>query len=328
MINTLTILRIIKHFLLLNGIFLILNIGVIKITYAEENSIDEFPWEIFYPAFIKNSNNLGPQTPPCGIPSWIAVPSSSTTGNYTVSWGPSVTNAATYVLEEATNTIFTTGLRLAYRGTGRSVSITGRSNGTTYYYRVKAIANGFSDSAWRIGNNGCTVNISSACANIAGTWNASEKSTVTCCMDGYCETENFNGIGTVSIQQMGCNVSYSIYVNGYGYVARKGTISGNTIKLSGKFVILEPEFGCTETKNIVYLNGTVNGNQINLKGSGAFNGTCDGYSLSCNGSSTAIFSRLKDSLGSTEATIEKNSTGEFSEPIFNDCVKIFSVIVP
>ncbi len=95
----------------------------------------------------------------CGTPASISVPSSSNTGSYTVSWGSSSTAGVTYVLEEATDAGFTSGLRTAYSGIGTSASITGRTSGSTYYYRVKATRVGYTDSAWRTGSNGCTVNI-------------------------------------------------------------------------------------------------------------------------------------------------------------------------
>ena len=98
-------------------------------------------------------------TPTAGTPSSITVPSSDVDGNLTINWGTSSTSGVTYVLEEATNSGFTSGLRTAYSGTGASTNITGRSNGVTYYYRVKATKSGYNNSAWKTGSNGCTVTI-------------------------------------------------------------------------------------------------------------------------------------------------------------------------
>lgn len=92
----------------------------------------------------------------CGRPSSIAVPTSSDTGNYTVSWGSSSTSGVSYVLEEATNSSFTSGLITAYEGTNLSASISDRADGT-YYYRVKATNEGYEDSKWRVGDSGCVV---------------------------------------------------------------------------------------------------------------------------------------------------------------------------
>ena len=71
-------------------------------------------------------------------PAGITVPTSSLVTSYTVTWGPSATSGVTYVLQEATNAGFTTGLRTAYSGTGLSAGITLRVPGLTYYYRVQA----------------------------------------------------------------------------------------------------------------------------------------------------------------------------------------------
>ena len=93
-----------------------------------------------------------------GTPTSITVPPSSSTGSYTVSWGSSSTSGVTYILEEATNSSFTSGLRQAYSGDSLSAPITGRSSGVTYYYRVKATKSGYADSSQRTGGNGCAVN--------------------------------------------------------------------------------------------------------------------------------------------------------------------------
>ncbi|WP_232300452.1 hypothetical protein [Desulfonatronovibrio magnus] len=89
-------------------------------------------------------------------PSFIQVPTSSDTGNYNIDWGSSSTSGVTYVLEEATNSSFTSDLRIAYNGSNLSASITNKTDGT-YYYRVKATKEGYGDSEWRAGGNGCTV---------------------------------------------------------------------------------------------------------------------------------------------------------------------------
>jgi len=94
-----------------------------------------------------------------GPPSSITVPSSDRDGSYAVSWELSSTSSVTYVLEEATNASFSNGLRQAYSGSSTSTTITGRSNGSTYYYRVKATRSGYTDSSWRTDSNGCMVTI-------------------------------------------------------------------------------------------------------------------------------------------------------------------------
>lgn len=71
-----------------------------------------------------------------GVPASITVPASSTTGNYTVSWGAATGTVTAYQLFEATNPSFT-GETAIYTGLLQSIAITGRPVGT-YYYRVRA----------------------------------------------------------------------------------------------------------------------------------------------------------------------------------------------
>lgn len=91
-----------------------------------------------------------------GVPSSITVPSASTSGSYTISWGAPSGTVTTYQLYEATNTSFS-GQQLVQAGTGRSAAISGRGNGT-YYYRVRACFDS-ECSAYRTGSNGVTVTI-------------------------------------------------------------------------------------------------------------------------------------------------------------------------
>jgi hypothetical protein len=71
-----------------------------------------------------------------GVPSFITVPNSSTTGNYTISWGTATGTVTAYQLFQATNTSFS-GETLIYSGSAESFAISGRLSGT-YYYRVRA----------------------------------------------------------------------------------------------------------------------------------------------------------------------------------------------
>jgi YD repeat-containing protein len=95
-------------------------------------------------------------TLPPGVPASISVPSSSNTGNYTISWGSSSGNVTAYKLYEATNSSFS-GQTLVYSGTGTSKPISGKSNGA-YYYRIRA-CNGSSCSGYRTGANPTTVTL-------------------------------------------------------------------------------------------------------------------------------------------------------------------------
>lgn len=99
-----------------------------------------------------------------GPPITITVPTTSSTGNYTISWGSSVTPSVVYTLQEATNSSFTAGLRTVVSGTAnKSVVISGRASGVTYYYRVRAEKSGFTSTMWTNGVNGCSVVYSTNC---------------------------------------------------------------------------------------------------------------------------------------------------------------------
>jgi YD repeat-containing protein len=91
-----------------------------------------------------------------GVPSSINVPSTSTSGSYTVSWGSATGTVTAYQLYEAASSSFS-GQSLVYSGTGLNGSLPERGNGT-YYYRVRACFD--SDcSAYRTGSNGVAVTI-------------------------------------------------------------------------------------------------------------------------------------------------------------------------
>jgi hypothetical protein len=90
-------------------------------------------------------------------PASITVPVSSSAVGYQITWGVSPTAGVTYVLQEATNASFTTGLRTAYSGLLTSANITSRVKGLSYYYRVQAKKTGYESSPQTVGANGCTV---------------------------------------------------------------------------------------------------------------------------------------------------------------------------
>jgi hypothetical protein len=60
----------------------------------------------------------------------------------------SVVNATSYTLQRATNSSFTTGLTTIFTGNATSFDDTGLTPSTQYYYRIKATAVGFTDSAY------------------------------------------------------------------------------------------------------------------------------------------------------------------------------------
>jgi alpha-tubulin suppressor-like RCC1 family protein len=98
-----------------------------------------------------------PGTVAVEVPASLTAPAADADGAYAVNWGASATGGVTYELQEATASNFTTGLRLAHRGTATSCNITGRSQNVTYYYRVRAVKGGLKDSGYRMVASGCAV---------------------------------------------------------------------------------------------------------------------------------------------------------------------------
>lgn len=70
---------------------------------------------------------------------------SLTSSGAVLSWSPSQ-DAGAYVLQRATDINFTQGLATAYSGVSNTYTETALSGNTSYYYRVKATATGFTDS--------------------------------------------------------------------------------------------------------------------------------------------------------------------------------------
>ena len=130
--------------------------------------------------------------------------------------------------------------------------------------------------------------VAQTCTNIAGDWNASETGTVTCTVNGETETELVSGTGIVTFFQNGCDISYDVLTE-LGTLSRTGTVSQVDLHLSGIAGIF-PD--CLLTQNNITVNGTIDGNIINLSSSFIVTASCDGQSVSCTGTSTAVLSRM------------------------------------
>lgn len=89
-------------------------------------------------------------------PATITVPSTSSTGNYTISWTAGTGSGTTYELWESMSSLFTSQSRV-FTGTATSASISGHGNGT-YYYRVRR-CNGSACTPDKEGANGVVVAI-------------------------------------------------------------------------------------------------------------------------------------------------------------------------
>jgi subtilisin-like proprotein convertase family protein len=92
----------------------------------------------------------------CNPPASITVPSASS-GTYTVSWGASTTTGVTYLLEESESPDFGI-VSTAYSGSALNAGITKASDGI-FYYRVKAIRSGYTDSTYATSATGCVVDV-------------------------------------------------------------------------------------------------------------------------------------------------------------------------
>ncbi len=102
------------------------------------------------------------------VGSFAATPSST---QVALSWG-AVTNRDHYQVDRATDSGFTTGVTLGiYTGTGTSYTDTGLTNGTTYYYRIKAKGIGrYSDSAsYATANAAPGAAVAGFAASVSGT---------------------------------------------------------------------------------------------------------------------------------------------------------------
>jgi len=143
------------------------------------------------------------------------------------------------------------------------------------------------------------------CPDIAGKWNFTNSGTVTCTGGGETDTEYPSGSGTVCISQNACNVSWRDPVFNQ---SRSGTVSGNTIQVSGIFAV--PLVGDVNfTQNSYSASGTISEDTktINLNGSGTASGSYEGIDFSCSGTDKATFTR--SSLSSISSNMYV-STGE------------------
>ena len=228
------------------------------------------------------------------------------------------------------------GLSVTYQGPlfnlGSTVvfSSEGLSPGAyIFYFGVDMDMNGNLDSDL-LHYDAVTVNVQSPspCTNIAGTWNCTETVIVKECFDGDCKPSyTVTRKDSITFQQDGCDISYELYVPGYGSFTRTGTISGNDFHLSGIFGGgVNPS--CTITQNTFTIDGTVNGNRIDAQGSGIAKGTCTGgHTASVTSTSTAVLTRsASGSSSSLETMDEEEIIDEPLSQLKNDYFTIFTTI--
>lgn len=87
--------------------------------------------------------------------------------------------------------------------------------------------------------------------------------------------------------------------------------------------VLQP--WCTATQNNVDTNGTINGDQINLQGSGIVTGACDGMNFSCTADSTAVLTR-SGSSSARGIMDDKEVISENSLILIDNHLRIFTII--
>ncbi|UPU35244.1 hypothetical protein M1B72_17615 [Geomonas paludis] len=173
----------------------------------------------------------------CVQPPTITVPAADADGSYTVSWGASTTKGVTYILEESTDADFNENVQ-SYSTSGVSQVVNGKSLGSTFFYRVKATASGYSDSSWKTAGAGCavpgtalptlttiTVPLVDADGAYTVSWSASATPGVT-----YVLQEAINSTFTAGVQEVysGSETSASIIggVLGATYYYRVKTVAG------------------------------------------------------------------------------------------------------
>ncbi|MEZ5592922.1 MAG: hypothetical protein R3F53_20350 [Gammaproteobacteria bacterium] len=137
---------------------------------------------------------------------------------------------------------------------------------------------------------------STNCVDIAGAWDGAETVTITCTVDGDTDTDTQSSTGIIAIEQNECRISYK--APGLG-TTRSGTVDGNRVSVSGPFAVaLNPSV--TFSRNEATAEGTVDGDQMILNGSGVVSGTDSGVSFSCRGNSRGTFTRLNSTGGTCE----------------------------
>ncbi len=121
--------------------FVTVTVGNTQILAGDQHTITIQPHRIFLPLVLRSWPPY-PHTPTLN-----AISNADGDGTYTVSWVELPTQfATTYVLQEATDAAFTTGLRTACTTANQNCQVTGRVAGT-YYYRVKG-QNVWGESVW------------------------------------------------------------------------------------------------------------------------------------------------------------------------------------
>ena len=127
------------------------------------------------------------------------------------------------------------------------------------------------------------------CVNIAGSWTISESIQGECTIDGESDDLNQEGTAVVNFVQNGCDVQYTIESEGVS-LKRSGKIVGNRMRLTGPFLVaIVP--GVSFGRNLSIVDGTVDGDRMDLTGTAEGDGNIQGQGFTCSGTSTATGTR-------------------------------------
>lgn len=193
-----------------------------------------------------------------------------------------------------------------------------------------AVESGSSSKLPGIATNAHTMLITTAgknCTDVSGDWDYYSSGKVTCSAAGETETEKTSDSGTITIDQNSCKVSWEVYEYN---VKRKGSVSGNKIKVSGKFAIALAS-GVKFTQNTYTAQGKINGDEIALRGSGKVAGTYQGVSFSCTGNDKNTFTRSsneEDAEYVRKPLVKRKTSRKFSTSFSDDSVKNIPKCVP
>ncbi|TLM65234.1 MAG: hypothetical protein FDZ69_10770 [Deltaproteobacteria bacterium] len=105
---------------------------------------------------LNDSTDPLPLEPLAPAPGALTVPATSTGNQVALSWAASSLGGVTYTVEESRNAGYTDIAQTVTGIIGTSTTLTNNTVGT-YFYRVKAVKAGYTDSNWSNGGNGCQV---------------------------------------------------------------------------------------------------------------------------------------------------------------------------
>jgi hypothetical protein len=120
-------------------------------------------------------------------------------------------------------------------------------------------------------------NVYSQCVNMGGPWSYTYSGIANCTIGGMPQNIPIDDSGAVIITQNGCNITVD-----NDTVPNQGTVSGNSMQLTGS--LLGSVSGFTFTQNSATVSGTINTEvtSVTATGSGSASGTYNGFlSFSC-----------------------------------------------